>query len=301
MIHAATATLPESEPAGTFVETDLACVGCGYNLRTQPIGGACPECGLTIRSTLQFPHLARSAPRWLTSLVDSVTVLLVAFGFAVACFRVDRRRDEPLPVLLGTTAWALAWFAAWLLTRPEPGRKKRTARAVAWALRLCATPPYVAAFATPFLLRSFELWGALIAGACMLFVAPATFLYYDHLADSAERLPNRRLAWQATAVAWLLPPAGLVSMVGMVVLDRWPQSAGQVLTTLPMVGLGGVRDLATIGQLLRARVQLFDLLPLTIAPSAVMTVWALAVLVQFRLAFASAARAARSVSAREHG
>lgn len=283
--------------AAALVEKDLSCVGCGYNLRTRPLDGACPECGRSVRSTLEFPHLSRSAPRWLTSLVDSVTVLLVGFGIAVACFWVERGRNHVLPALLGTTAWALAWFAVWLLTRPEPGVRRRGAiRWRAWALRLLATPPYVTAFATPVLIREFDLWGAFVAGACMFCVVPATFLYYDHLAEAANRLPNRRLEWQAATVCWLLPPAVLTSMAGMVALQRWPQSNGQVLTALPLVGLGAVRDVYTLTQILLARVSLLDPLTLTVGPAAVMTTWSVAVLVQFRIAFAAAARAARSAA-----
>jgi predicted RNA-binding Zn-ribbon protein involved in translation (DUF1610 family) len=38
------------------VETDLACIHCGYNLRTQPSNGKCPECGNPIwRSRLTRP------------------------------------------------------------------------------------------------------------------------------------------------------------------------------------------------------------------------------------------------------
>jgi hypothetical protein len=283
--------------ATSIVETDLPCVGCQYNLRTQPLDGLCPECGKPIRATLQFPHLRRSAPRWLTSLVDSVTVLLTAFGFAVACYWTNRGRDDPLPVLLGTAAWALAWFAVWLLTRPEPGRNSRAGRAAAWMLRVCTTLPYLGVFGAPQLIESFvrndlELWGTLIAAALMVFVLPATFLYYDHLCDAAYRLANRHLAWQAAAMCWLLPPAVLVSISGIVVLDRLPGSQSGLLTTLPMVGLGGIHDVWTFAGILRARGTLIDPLPLTVGPAAVMTLWAVAVLVQFRFAFAAAVREA---------
>ena len=94
-------------------------------------------------------------------------------------------------------------------------------------------------------------------------------------------------------MAWLLPLAALVSLVGMVVLGRWPRSAGGFLTMLPMTGLGGVHDLWTTWQILRARASLMDALPLTVMPPAVMTLWAAAVLVQFRIAFAAAARRRR--------
>jgi hypothetical protein len=272
-----------------LIDQDLACVTCGYNLRTQAADGVCPECGRSVRSTLRFPHLSRSAPRWLTSLVDSVTVLLLAFAFAVAAYCLEGGGDELVPALLATTAWALAWFAVWLLTRPEPGGGQ-TVRWRAWFLRLFATPPYVTAFATPLLVKRFDLAGGFVAGALMLCVVPATFLYYDHLFEAAFRLPSKRLAWQAAAVQWVLPPAVLVSMVGVVALGRWPRDASAVLTTLPTVGLGGARDLATGYHVLVARASLLDPLPLTVLPAAVMTVFALAVLVQFRLAFAAAAR-----------
>jgi len=277
--------------AAQVVEADLTCVGCGYNLRTQALGGVCPECGKSVQATLRFPHLARSAPRWLTSLVDSVTVLLVAFAFAVACSWFDRGRDEPLPVLLGTIAWALGWFAVWLLTRPEPGRPWAARRVRAWLLRVTATLPYATAFAVVPLVRWIgDPLGVFVAGALPLFVLPATFLYYAHLRDAALRLPNRRLAWQAAALAWLLPPAVLMNMVGVVVLDRWPRTGGEILAKMPMTGLGGTHDLSITWQILHARVSLLDSTPLTVLPAAVMTVWAVAVLLQFRIAFAAAVR-----------
>lgn len=275
----------------TLIDHDLPCVGCDYNLRTQPTDGACPECGMSVGATRRFPRLGRSAPRWLTSLVDSVTMLLVAFGFSALGVWLDRGRDEPLPALLGTAAWALAWFALWLLTRPEPGDRRRAGRGRAWALRLLATPPYVAAFGSLYVRRSFEPWADFILAALLVPVAPATFLYYDFLCDAAHRLPNKRLAWQAAAVSLSLPPALLASIVGIAWLDRWPRDATRLLTMLPMTGLGGVGDLMTTAHILRARTTLFDPLPLTLAPAAVMTVFALGVLLQSRIAFAAAARA----------
>jgi hypothetical protein len=284
------------------VETDVLCVGCDYNLRMQPVGGVCPECGRPVQATLKFPRLARSAPRWLTSLVDSVTLLLVALGFSIACAWTDRGRDETTPIVLGTTAWALSWFAVWLLTRPEPGGRSRKGRVRAWVLRVFATIPYFAVFAGPRVARELDLWlGMLLIGASLLCVLPATFMYYDHLRRAARRLPNKRLAWQAAAVSWLLPPAVLVSMVSLFVLDRQPRSVGQALTMLPMVGLGGIYDTAFLYQIVVARAQLLHPLPLSIAPATVMTAWAVAVLVQFRVAFAAAVRAARGGSAAAAG
>jgi hypothetical protein len=71
---------------------------------------------------------------------------------------------------------------------------------------------------------------------------------------------------------------------------------GQVFTAMPMVGLGGVRDASLLYHILLARTDILDPLALSIAPATLMTAWAVAVLVQFRLAFAAAARASRGGS-----
>lgn len=98
------------------VTNDLLCAVCDYNLRAQPVDGLCPEC-----DAIHFPRLAASAPRWRTSLLDSVTVPLVAIALIAAGGILDRGRDRPHYVLPQIAGWAATWFAIWLLTRPEPG------------------------------------------------------------------------------------------------------------------------------------------------------------------------------------
>jgi uncharacterized repeat protein (TIGR04138 family) len=39
--------------AELIISCDLPCVACGYNLRTLPIEGLCPECGQPVLKTLQ--------------------------------------------------------------------------------------------------------------------------------------------------------------------------------------------------------------------------------------------------------
>ena len=49
----ATPKMPGQEPASSigFVELDLPCVGCGYNLRTLAWESQCPECGQRVRAS----------------------------------------------------------------------------------------------------------------------------------------------------------------------------------------------------------------------------------------------------------
>jgi len=42
--------------AEELVGEDLACAGCGYNLRTMPVGGKCPECGMWVATTLRIAN-----------------------------------------------------------------------------------------------------------------------------------------------------------------------------------------------------------------------------------------------------
>jgi hypothetical protein len=292
--------VPAPPIAPAIVDTDLACVGCDYNLRTQPTDGVCPECGKRIRDTIRFPHLARAAPRWLTSLVDSVTVLLVAVGFGVACLVLGDRRDRLVPMGLAVSAWALGWFAVWLLTRPEPGVRNRPARVRGWVLRVLATGPYVGVFGGPALVASLGPWAFLVMALLMALVAPATFLYYDHLARAARRLPNAALGVQAQVLSYLMPPAMLVSIARVMMYGRGPQSATEALLLLPMTALPGVGDAWTFATIVSARVQLLHILPLTAGMSAVLLLAAMAVLVQFRLAFAAAVDAARQERQERH-
>jgi hypothetical protein len=38
---------------GLAISTDVPCVGCGYNLRMQPVEGVCTECGLAVKGSLE--------------------------------------------------------------------------------------------------------------------------------------------------------------------------------------------------------------------------------------------------------
>ena len=282
---------PTTGAAPPVVESDLACVACNYNLRMQPLAGRCPECGTSIRDTLEFPHLARSAPRWLTSLVDSVTVLLVSLLFALACVFLDPRRDTAVSLACATSAWGTAWFAVWLLTRPEPGVRDFDAAAWGWTLRVLTTLGYAGVFLGAPLHNYFEPYGAAVVLLLLACFAPSTCLYYNHLRRAAGRLPSPRLAVQAGALQLLLTPAVLLACVRLFT-GRGPQSMTDLLLHAPLVGLGSVGDASTFLQILGGRLGLWDWLPVSTAPAAVLLLFAGAVLVQFRLAFAAAVREA---------
>lgn len=278
--------------AEAVIDADVPCIGCGYNLRMQPRAGRCPECGESILRTLTFPHLSRSAPRWLVSLLDSVTVLLVSFGLALLSLFTHNDRDDLWSISVITAAWGTAWFAVWLLTRPEPGVRDFDATAWAWSLRVLVTIAYVAAFIAPPIHFFAGPWGSLVLLLMLACLAPATCLYYNRLRRAAGRLPNKRLAFQAGALQVLLPVATLLPISRMVMGGRGPGSATAFLLHLPLVGVGSVGDAWLFLQIVRGRLGLLDWVPMSTAPSLVAVFLSVVVLVQFRFAFAAAVREA---------
>ena len=281
----------EPVPAAV-VDADLLCVACGYNLRMQPVDGRCPECGATIRHTITFPHLARSAPRWLVSLLDSVTVLLVAIAIAfIGLLFFNARRDTLLSLSVVTSAWGTAWFAVWLLTRPEPGVRDFDATAWGWTMRVLTTIGYAGVFLALPLYNWFRPYGSLAVLLLIVWLSPATCLYYNHLRRAAERLPNARLSFQATALQLLVLPVLLVPCARLFT-GRGPQSTTDMLLHVPLVGVGSVGEAWTFVQIFRGRLGLGGWLPVSTGVSALVMLWALAVLIQFRIAFAAAVREA---------
>ena len=75
----------------TPIEHDLPCIQCGYNLRTQLMGGSCPECGTPVSRSVRTDQLHQSDISWLTSLRIGAMVMftgvfaIIVFGVVLAC------------------------------------------------------------------------------------------------------------------------------------------------------------------------------------------------------------------------
>ncbi|MEZ6189814.1 MAG: hypothetical protein R3C45_00810 [Phycisphaerales bacterium] len=89
------------------IETDLACVECGYNLRTLARTATCPECGIAVVVSARGDRLASAPQAWVHALAHGAWWLRAAVVIA-------------LPVVyLGV---ALSSYGIWVLTLPQPGR-----------------------------------------------------------------------------------------------------------------------------------------------------------------------------------
>ncbi len=70
------------------IPIDLFCLRCGYNLRTCPVIGVCPECGLKIRASLLRIQIARLDPDCMAKLRSGTTWMCRAVFGALAAFGI---------------------------------------------------------------------------------------------------------------------------------------------------------------------------------------------------------------------
>jgi hypothetical protein len=105
-----------------FVDHDLECARCGYNLRTQPIAGRCPECGLGVSRSL--PPSGFRFRKMATVFRVRRGLALVAIGImiqglaVVAVFFVLRWVYKLPPTLsaVGYRSSFWAWYAGFIVT-----------------------------------------------------------------------------------------------------------------------------------------------------------------------------------------
>ena len=142
------------------VGIDLPCISCGYNLRSLPMSGRCPECNSSIESALHHGWLMFADPQWLRRLRSGVTLILWTLLASVICyvgmiiiviaFFVPSGGPPELwfiqvpMIVVGLGLWA-AWLISVIrLTSPEPGGRAgggiRRGTLAKWIVALTVAP-----------------------------------------------------------------------------------------------------------------------------------------------------------------
>ena len=123
--HAATFGAPSEET----VSIDWPCRHCGYNLRTLPILGICPECGRSVRKTvdnllvradpawLYTVRLGASVLAWVPSMVGAACIASGLIGVAAGPQVLVLALVAFVAILAAGVAWGVGLFA---LAKPEP-------------------------------------------------------------------------------------------------------------------------------------------------------------------------------------
>lgn len=221
----------------------IFCIGCGYDLRSLPVDGRCPECGRAIAASVGGRRLAAADPQWLTRLAIGQSV--VAWGLHVALVGfwlmpllgilfVAVSFDGKLStrpflfvfsflklVLLGGTV--LVWVGAILVTAPDPsesgGEPANSARRLArWCMAASIVFVFLAAIMTqlPIPLMFIVVARFVLPLLAAVSVTVGITALLNCLAARASRIPDQTLARRTYRIGrelrYLLP-AFLMAMV----------------------------------------------------------------------------------------
>ena len=149
-----------------MLDSDVPCVGCGYNLRGLDSSVRCPECGMSLHISIVRHRNRRRPPpppdpAWARQVVEGAVVSLIAFVLVVTlCLAPQWMFVRPLRfapagqtpgratlLCVGATAWVLAWYSAWKLTRRPPlgavAELHRRGRMARWLLTLYLVCPFI--------------------------------------------------------------------------------------------------------------------------------------------------------------
>ena len=161
-----TVEIPPIVTTTPVLDSDVPCVGCGYNLRGLDSSVRCPECGLSLHISIVRHRNRRRPPpppdpAWARQVVEGAVLSLIAFALVVTLclapqsmfvipYRLAPAAKTPGRATLlcvGAAAWVLAWYAAWKLTRRPPVgeviRLRRRVRLARWPLTLYLLCPFV--------------------------------------------------------------------------------------------------------------------------------------------------------------
>lgn len=245
-----------AEPPPPPVLRDVACVGCGYNLRGLSTAGQCPECALPVANSLRGRLLRHANPRYVRRLATGAALLACSWLIIVAIGIAPRillplllRAGRPATMsatfstmsmvltILAALARLLAVAGAWLLTSPEPGQAGGL-RSFIRVTALVGLPAWDVTVLTRFPMNvplQMALWSLiLLVEGVWLAGAIAQFPYLRQL---ALRVPAPTLARQTRIAVWpfaILAAMGLVTRAGFVLLFqvlRTPYSAVAPVTT----------------------------------------------------------------------
>lgn len=248
------------------LDSDLNCLACDYNLRGQRVSGACPECGTPVSHSMRSDHLRAADIGWLRSLKTGFLWLIIGTFTAIALAMLvagieaalsmtqTPPLNQPSPsaaaphssritaiayLIVVIIQSAMAIYAYWKLTEPEPGRARQSIACgiTRWATAVGYTISVAAAIAVLPLTRVATLISELLDGAsglAMLVAFPAFLLYLRSL---ARRIPSDSLAKQTMIVMW-----GMIACIGAVI----PLAIVFVFVASSGAGPGGVMVVALL-------------------------------------------------------
>jgi hypothetical protein len=202
--------LPVAPPA-PFVNDDLPCRTCSYNLKTLPTDGVCPECATPVAVSLKSDLLRGSDPRWMKLL--RLGGLFIIYG-ALALWFASQNSTR-----IGSAWWLIMWAGrfveltgVWMMTLTDPSgigeqrlRNLRNATRIFFSAR-AAVGVFWAAIGSILVGPNFGIRIAVYDFEQLIEVLGVMTLFF-YLGRLVMRIPNPALArsfcWGAWAFAVL--------------------------------------------------------------------------------------------------
>lgn len=130
----APAAAPNTADLTGYLDRDVACRGCGYNLRGLLRDGACPECGSPVARSLESDLLEFASPAYLETLHKGVFLILTGVilqilsvigsfvvGFSVSALGRAGIGAMVLVQVCSTAFLLIELYGWWLFSEADPG------------------------------------------------------------------------------------------------------------------------------------------------------------------------------------
>ncbi|MFQ5494677.1 MAG: hypothetical protein ACE5EX_04785 [Phycisphaerae bacterium] len=245
-----TETSQAAAGSNDYLEIDLTCTQCGYNLRGLTHDRKCPECGTPVGQSLQGNLLRFADPTWLASLRRGSRLMLWFIVSAViggCTFNTMGVASAPhgIGLIVSLIGPALLLAAIVLVTTPEPSistadhtRRLGTFVRVSALVQLLGRVGLFQTWLVDFVPMGLTQATTILAGAA------AHLGLLIHIRRLTPRIPDSSLAKRTTVVIW-----GYVSLLGLIALVAallsWaPSSTGGAVPGGGTAALGGFGALA---------------------------------------------------------
>lgn len=224
---------PHPPAGGGRIDADLACVHCGYNLRTLASEALCPECGRDVGDSSHRQFLRNADPRWAAQIARGAGFLLlggffvpsVIIGISFASF-VRLGGITIIAALASAMTIGVPLSGLYVLTKPEPGastqderqparRRLRWAAGVGAALCVLAVG---AAIVNPDIQRKLSSTPLLATGTAVAALAMClvlVLLTLRHLVDLMTRIPAPGLVQLLRCESWAVVIGALALAAGL--------------------------------------------------------------------------------------
>lgn len=237
---------PNSPVVGVTVDnqghiaSDLLCWSCDYNLRTLAIDAACPECGMSIATTLDHRDGRKARPFSLYTLSPVSQIVGLLFGIigpgmivlfaalspmepATVDWQSGELRAYVGTMLAGRAMWAFCPFLLWsylafavLLSVPIRMGRQWWVRAGLW-LGCVLGVQYQVILSISLLGLSEHFWIACVFGLIPLGILAAVVISQRALDATRKPKPRHRRNWH---VSFVIAAVTIVVLVGIGVATR---------------------------------------------------------------------------------